>query len=83
MTKLHDELNKINPHLLNKLPFRYGKAKVSESSNLWAGKWKTIVGVDDGGKRFSLEGRGFDLNEIDEVKFSREGMIKILERMDK
>ena len=79
MTKLHDELNKINPHLPKKLKFRYGKAKVSESATLWAGKWKTIVGVDDGGKRFSLEGRGFDLNEIDEVKFSREGMIKNLE----
>ena len=81
MTKLHDELNKINPHLLNKLPFRYGKAKVSEGSNLWAGKWKKIEVVD--GKNFELEGRGFNLDEIDEVKFSREGMIKILERMDK
>lgn len=80
MTKLHDE---VNPKIAYgiKTNFHYGKAKVADSANLWAGKWKRINEVD--GKHFELEGRGFNLDEIDEVKFSREGMMKILERMDK
>ena len=78
MTKLHDEVNPINPNYHgSKKTFYFGKAKVSNGVSLWAGKWKRIDEVD--GKRFSLEGRGFNLDEIDEVKFSREGMIKILE----
>ena len=80
MTKLHDE---VNPKIAYgiKATFSYGKAKVAEGANLWAGKWKRINEVD--GKHFELEGRGFNLDEIDEVKFSREGMIKILEKATK
>jgi len=83
MTKLHDEINPLAMKLAYPADktFHYGKAKISDGVSLWAGKWKIIDEVD--GKHFSLEGRGFDLDEIDEVKFSREGMIKILERMDK
>ena len=82
MTKLHDEVNPINLNYHgSQKTFYFGKAKISKGVSLWAGKWKRINEVD--GKHFELEGRGFNLDEIDEVKFSREGMIKILERMDK
>ena len=77
MTKLHDKVNPINPnyHGSQKL-FYFGKAKISKGVNLWAGTWKRINEID--GKRLELEGRGFNLDEIDEVKLSREGLAKIL-----
>jgi len=75
MTKLHDEINGMT-HFGQK-PFAYGKAKVSEGVNLWAGKWKIITGIS--GTNFSLDGRGFNIKEIDEVRLTREGFIKLLD----
>jgi len=56
----------------------FGKAKISKGVNLWAGKWKVINKLDD--EYLILEGRDFKLDEIDEVKLSREGLSKILRR---
>ena len=75
MTKLHDEINGMTE--FGQKPFAYGKAKVSEDVNLWAGKWKIITGIS--GTHFSLDGRGFNIKEIDEVRLTREGFIKILD----
>ncbi len=78
MTKLHDEVNPINPNYHgSKKSFNFGKAKISKDVNLWAGKWKIITKFEE--DILELDHRGFRINEIDEVKLSREGLIKILE----
>ncbi len=81
MTKFHDELNKGAAY--GKQPFIYGKAKISEGVNLWAGKWKPITKFERNiipclKDIIELDYRGFSINEIDEVKLSREGLAKIL-----
>jgi len=75
MTKLHDELNGMTGFGIKS--FKYGKAKVSKDVNLWAGTWKPITKINR--DSLELDGRGFNINEIDEIKLSREGLIKIFE----
>lgn len=75
MTKLHDEINGVTG--FGQKPFAYGKAKISKGVNLWSGKWKIITGIE--GTSLTIDGRGFNIKEIDEVRLTREGFIKLLD----
>jgi|TARA_R110000803_G_scaffold3220_1_gene11009 hypothetical protein len=85
MTKLNDEVNRINPNYHgSQKSFYFGKAKISEGVSLWAGKWKPISNMTGYGGKYddlTLEGRGFSLNEIDEVRLSREGLKTLIAQL--
>tara|TARA_R110002111_G_C5856820_1_gene360249 strand:+ start:210 stop:752 length:543 start_codon:yes stop_codon:yes gene_type:complete len=85
VTKLHTEVTKLHAKV-NGLygpshtrpthwDINLGEAKVCDTANLWAGRWKRINSLSEDGESFMLEDlRDFRLDEIDEIKFSREGL---------